>query len=81
MIIWRHLSDDRHQYVYHATRKEAERELERLSIVNCGTVHSRTFYVHRRNLERVEVWTPNSKQAVAKLMNKLETGEKIEWLK
>jgi hypothetical protein len=80
MIIWRHLSNCKQHWVYHATKKDADRELERLSIVNCANATSRTFYCDQRHLERVDVWSPDSKQSLARLMNKIEQKEEIEWL-
>ena len=81
MILWRHLDDKKEKWVYHATKAKAERELERLSIVNCATVYSRKHYCARRHLERADVWQPDSASAMAMLMNKVETGEEIKWLR
>jgi len=80
MILWRHLDDQKEFWVYHATRADAERELERLSIVNCGTVHSRRFYCHHRHLERVDIVLPSSKNRLAKMMNKVERKEDVQWV-
>jgi len=80
MILWRHLDDQKEFWVYHATRADAERELERLSIVNCGTVHSRRFYTHHRQLERVDIVLPSSKNRLAKMMNKVERKEDVQWV-
>ena len=81
MILWRHLDDPKENWVYHANRDVADKELERLAIVNCGTVASRRFYCHERHLERVDVWTPDSKRSLARMMNKVERGEEIQWLR
>ena len=80
MILWRHLDDQKEFWVYHATRADAERELERLSIVNCGTIHSRRFYTHHRQLERVDIVLPSSKNRLAKMMNKVERKEDVQWV-
>ena len=80
MKVWRHLSADKQRYVYHATKKDADRELERLSIVNCANATSRSFFVDQRHLEIVNVRVPDSKSSVARLMNKMEAGEEIQWL-
>lgn len=81
MKIWRHLSDDKQRFVYHPTRATAQRELERLSVVSCANVTSRSFYIDQRHLESVEVYTPDSKLSVARLMNKVEAGEQVQWLR
>jgi len=81
MILWRHLDDKKQFYVYHATKAEADRELERLSIVGCANASSRTFYCRQRRLERVDVFMPDSKACMAKLMNKVERKEDIQWLR
>lgn len=80
MILWRHLDDKKEFWVYHANKKDAERELERLSIVNCATVQSRRFYCHQRHLERVDVWMPYNKLSLAWMMNKVERKEEVKWL-
>jgi hypothetical protein len=80
VILWRHLDDQKEFWVYHATRADAERELERLSIVNCATVHSRRFYTHHRQLERVDIVLPSSKIRLAKMMNKIERKEDVQWV-
>ena len=81
MILWRHLDDKKEFWVYHATKAEADRELERLSIVGCANASSRAFYCRQRRLERVDVFMPDSKACMAKLMNRLERKENIEWLR
>lgn len=80
MKVWRHLSANKQQYVYHPTKKDADRELERLSIVNCANASSRSFFVDQRHLEVVNVWVPDSKASIARMMNKIEAGEEIQWL-
>jgi len=80
MKVWRHLSADKQHYVYHATKKDADRELERLSIVNCANASSRSFFVDQRHLEMVNVRVPDSKLSIARMMNKIETGGEIQWL-
>ena len=81
MILWRHLDDKKEFWVYHATKAEADRELERLSIVGCANASSRTFYCRQRRLERVDVREIDGKTQMAKLMNKVERKENIEWLR
>ena len=81
MILWRHLDDRKEFWVYHATKDDAERELERLSIVNCANSSSRTFYCRQRRLDRVDVVEPDNKRSMAKLMNRVERKEEIQWLK
>jgi hypothetical protein len=81
MILWRHLDDKKEFWVYHATKADAERELERLSIVNCANASSRTFYCRQRRLDRVDVVEPDNKRSMAKLMNRVERKEEIQWLK
>lgn len=81
MILWRHLDDKKEFWVYHATKAEADRELERLSIVGCANASSRTFYCRQRRLERVDVFMPDSKACMAKLMNRVERKENIKWLR
>ena len=81
MILWRHLDDRKEFWVYHATKADAERELERLSIVNCANSSSRTFYCRQRRLDRVDVVEPDNKRSMAKLMNRVERKEEIQWLK
>lgn len=81
MILWRHLDDKKEFWVYHATKAEADRELERLSIVGCANASSRTFYCRQRRLERVDVFMPDSKACMAKLMNRVERKENIQWLR
>jgi hypothetical protein len=81
MILWRHLDDKKEFWVYHATKADAERELERLSIVNCANSSSRMFYCRQRRLDRVDVVEPDNKRSMAKLMNRVERKEEIQWLK
>jgi arginine repressor len=81
MILWRHLDDKKEFWVYHATKADAERELERLSIVNCANASSRMFYCRQRRLNRVDVVEPDNKRSMAKLMNRVERKEEIQWLK
>ena len=81
MILWRHLDDKKEFWVYHATKADAERELERLSIVNCANASSRMFYCRQRRLDRVDVVEPDNKCSMAKLMNRVERKEEIQWLK
>jgi hypothetical protein len=81
MILWRHLDDKKEFWVYHATKADAERELERLSIVNCANASSRMFYCRQRRLDRVDVVEPDNKRSMAKLMNRVERKEEIQWLK
>lgn len=81
MILWRHLDDKKEFWVYHANKYEAERELERLSIVGCANASSRTFYCRQRRIERVDVREIDGKTQMAKLMNKVERKESIEWLR
>lgn len=81
MILWRHLDDKKEFWVYHATKADAERELERLSIVNCANASSRMFYCRQRRLDRVDVVEPDNKRSMAKLMNRVERNEEIQWLK
>ena len=81
MILWRHLDDKKEFYVYHANKCQAERELERLSIVGCANASSRTFYCRQRRIERVDVREIDGKTQMAKLMNKVEREENIEWLR
>jgi hypothetical protein len=81
MILWRHLDDKKEFWVYHATKADADRELERLSIVNCANASSRTFYCRQRRLDRVDVVEPDNKRSMAKLMNRVERKEEIQWLK
>lgn len=81
MILWRHLDDKKEFWVYHATKADADRELERLAIVNCATVSSRTFYCRERHLERADVFEPDGKIMMAKLMNRIERKEEIQWLR
>jgi arginine repressor len=81
MILWRHLDDKKEFWVYHATKADADRELERLSIVNCANASSRMFYCRQRRLDRVDVVEPDNKRSMAKLMNRVERKEEIQWLK
>ena len=81
MILWRHLDDKKEFWVYHATKADADRELERLSIVNCANASSRAFYCRQRRLDRVDVVEPDNKRSMAKLMNRVERKEEIQWLK
>lgn len=81
MILWRHLDDLRQKWVYHATKADADRQLERLSIVGCANATSRTFYVNQRQLERVDVYQPDGKIAMAKIMNDVENKRQIQWLR
>jgi hypothetical protein len=81
MILWRHLDDKKEFWVYHATKADAERELERLSIVNCANASSRMFYCRQRRLDRVDVVEPDNKRSMAKLMKRVERKEEIQWLK
>ena len=81
MILWRHLDDKKEFWVYHANKYQAERELERLSIVGCANASSRTFYCRQRRLERVDIREIDGKTQMAKLMNKVERKEDIEWLR
>jgi hypothetical protein len=39
------------------------------------------FYCRQRRLDRVDVVEPDNKRSMAKLMNRVERKEEIQWLK
>ena len=38
MILWRHLNNDKSLWVYHPTKEDADKALERMAIEYCPTI-------------------------------------------
>lgn len=81
MILWRHLNNDKSLWVYHPTKEDADKALERMAIEYCPNHSSRRVYYFQRRLERVDVVERIGKASMAKLMNRIERGEEVQWLK
>ena len=81
MILWRHRDETDSGWVYYPTKTSAglgmSKHMQRYKM----NTKERGEYVDWAQLEKVDVWHPDSKQAMAKLLNKLENGSSIKWVR
>lgn len=81
MILWRHLDAEKQHWVYHANRADAECCLNEMAKQDGGNDSSRKFYRHQRRLGRVDIIERTGKVSMANMMNKIERGEPVRWLR
>lgn len=81
MILWRHRDEAYSGWVYYATKSDGELARGRYMAKHKMNTQQRREYNETHPLERIEVWHPDGKQAMAKLMNKIEGGATIQWLR
>ena len=81
MILWRHMDETHSGWVYHATKADGNLARGRYMQKMKMNTQERSEYDELCPLERVDVWHPDSKWAMARLMNMLEGGREVRWVK
>ena len=81
MIFWRHKNPADGSWVYYPTKQTALKAIGKLALKHCSRSNQRVFFIESLELNRVDVMHFDGKHAAAKLMNKIERGESIKWLR
>lgn len=81
MILWRHMDETHSGWVYYATNSEGKVARARYMQGLDMNKEERAEYEQLCPLERVNVWHPDSKQSMTRLMNMMENGKEVKWVR